>query len=63
MERKLTEWSAIEIKAAAYDCLATIQATQNQLNALNGELSRRSQESAQPIPESIIPRLGSAQSV
>ena len=59
MERKLQDLSDIELKAVAYDTLAQIQALQGQLNAINGELTRRAQESQQPHAppaSSVIPR-------
>lgn len=74
MEKKLTDFSDVELKAIAYDCLATIQNNQNTLNAINEELARRvraaqSGAGAAVIPQpddsgpQTIPRLGNASAV
>lgn len=55
MERKLQDLSDIELKALAYDTLAQLQLLQNNLNAINGELGRRVQQTQQQ-PSGFIPR-------
>ena len=61
MEKNLQTMSDIELKALAYDHLAQLQQTQNNLNMINQELARRAQ---QPPPLSqVIPRLGTAETV
>ena len=49
MERKVEELSEIELKAAAYDILAQIQMYQQQLNIINTELGKRSQNKRAPV--------------
>ena len=51
MEKKLQDLTDVELKALAYDQFAQIQLCQNNLNAINGELARRSQP--QPSPQAI----------
>jgi hypothetical protein len=59
MERKLQDLSDIELKALAYDTLAQLQLLQNNLNTINGELGRRSQQAQlaqQRLDQGFIPR-------
>jgi hypothetical protein len=60
MEKKLEDFTDIELKALAYDTLAQLQVSQRNLDTINGELSKRAQ-SAQSVQSSkggTIPRLG-----
>lgn len=54
MKKELKDFTDIELKSIAYDCLATIQNNQNTLNAINEELARRAQ---QPKSEVIEPEI------
>jgi hypothetical protein len=60
MEKKLEDFTDIELKALAYDILAQLQVSQRNLDAINGELSKRAQsaQSAQSSKSGTIPRLG-----
>lgn len=61
MEKRLQDLTDVELKALAYDQLAQLQQCQNNLNVINGELSRRTQTS-QPNAQ-VIPRLGATETV
>jgi len=51
MEKKLSEYSIIELKAMAYDQLAQIEFCQNTLKVINEELIKRSNNpQSVPIP-------------
>jgi len=52
MDRQLSEFQTVELKALAYDQLAQIEVAQNNLRAINQELSRRLQSSSVP-PNSV----------
>jgi hypothetical protein len=41
MEKKITDFSVVELKSLAYDELTKIELCQNNLRLLNGEISKR----------------------
>lgn len=53
MEKKLEDFTVIELKSIAYDCLAQIQAVQAQLAQVNAEITKKSQVN-EPKKETIV---------
>ena len=58
MEKTIKDASDIELKAAAYDAVTQIQFLQNQLNAINQELTYRLQAQKSPPAQEVevLPR-------
>lgn len=50
MERKIEDLTDIELKALAYDTLAQLQVLQQNLNMINGELTKRAQLARNSVP-------------
>ena len=48
MERQLSDFTVTELKALAYDQMAQLELAQNNLRAINQELSKRLQSQAPP---------------
>lgn len=62
MEKQISDLTTIELKALAYDQMAQLELSQNNLRIINQELSKRLQSQNQrPVIEPLP--LGSVQSV
>jgi hypothetical protein len=51
MEKTLEELSLIELKALAYDQLAVLERSQQNLRVINAEIAKRSQEQKSVVKE------------
>lgn len=55
MERQISDLTTVELKAIAYDQMAQIELAQNNLRAINQELSKRVQQTSPPAAPAIEP--------
>ena len=55
MEKQISDFTTVELKALAYDQMAQIELAQNNLRIINQELSTRLNPPVAPSPHSIPP--------